>query len=181
MADEEDILEEAIGDFDDYVSDLEAAEEEELDDEDSEAEEEEDDAELGLLEGEEPESAEEEVGELGALLGVEERKERPGRLARGKTVQVLPPERYITSDYLTTYEISQILAQRSEQIGKYNNVFLPEGVARESNDPVKLAMQELKCGMNPFIIQRKRSHGLDEVVERRAVRDLLIPPALVEL
>lgn len=164
-----------FGDFDDFADALAEAvvDEEELGSEDEEGldeEEVEDDA-LAL------DAAEED--KLSGQPGL--RPAKPKRRARladplPQTVHLVPPEEHLTSDYLTVYEISNVLAVRATQIAQHGTVFLPPGESRRSNDPVELAVQELKAGMNPLEVRRVRSHGPEEYVEVRKVRDLLVPP-----
>jgi len=86
-------------------------------------------------------------------------------------ILVLPPSECITSPFLDCNEIARILAVRAEQISRRNDLFLPEGEVRCSHNPVQLAKQELRAGMCPLILQRRRAPN---VVEEWPVRDLLL-------
>lgn len=102
---------------------------------------------------------------------------RPARAARAPRdapkgeIKVLPPAECITPNFLDSNEVARILSVRAQQIATTNDVFLPPGVARCSHDPVRLARQELRLGMCPMIVIRRRGQG---VVEQIRVRDLLL-------
>jgi DNA-directed RNA polymerase subunit K/omega len=98
--------------------------------------------------------------------------------ARSKdtSILVLPPSKHMTPNIISDYEKAAILSVRSEQIAQTGTVFLPDGVARCSADPVKLAEQEFECGMTPLFVRRVRSHcghGGQTVVEDKRVRDCI--------
>ena len=174
--DDADTMEMVAGDFDDFASDVDAAETEGLEGLRSDSEDDDDE----LVEGVEDDEDDLEMTneERDALLEESRVKRDLASKAAVGTIRVLARWEYMTSDILELYEISQILATRSEQISKYDNVFLPRGVARASTDPVRLAIQELTANMCPLVISRVRSHGGQLVVEKHKVRDLLIPPAI---
>lgn len=158
--------EDFAGDFDDYIDDPEPTDEQAFEDELADTDESEDEEDFTeAADGED----QEDLGD-GSLAG---------RATSRSAIYVVPPEDHITPDSLSSYEVGNILAVRTAQIEKDNNVFLPPGVSRISHDPVRLAAQELKAGMCPLIIQRTRSHGGALVVEERAVRHLqLLPTSL---
>ena len=104
-------------------------------------------------------------------LAGEEAQPKPRQRAE---VLVLPPDQWTTPDFLSKNEMASVLAERSEQISRFANIFLPDGAEPCSHDPVELAKQELKAGLCPLVLVRVVSHGKtgSSVVEHRAVRDL---------
>ena len=113
-------------------------------------------------------------GESDAEEGIEETDQKRGTGSGAKSggIIIVPPEQHVTSDFLSNNEIAEILANRAEQISRNDIIFLPPGVDRKSQDPVDLAVQELRCGQCPLIIQRVVSHGNPLVIEERPVRKL---------
>jgi len=95
-------------------------------------------------------------------------------------VILLPPEKWLTSDFLHPNEVGQILAARASQIDQTGITFLPEGkqpaVTAGGRPPAadELALAELKAGCCPLVLWRTRSHTHGQlVVEPRKVRELV--------
>ena len=154
MSDKEDEVDPTAGDFDDFAEEEEPSA---IDDSDDEAVADDDDADADV--------------EYESLPPTKAKQEQ------SNVIEVLPPDEMMTSDFLSPIEVAAVLACRAEQL-EDSDPFLPPGVVRTSHDPVEIAKQELRCGLCPLIIQRKRSHGNKLVIEERAVRDLQLPFAL---
>ncbi len=158
----DDVEEDAIdvpGDFDDFDLPPSPDTTDESEPEEEESSDEED------VEGKEEPLATPSAAEAVGPTGVSSTNVGPGE------IRVLLPSERITSPFLDCNEIARILAVRAEQISRRNDVFLPPGEERCSHNPVLLAKQELRAGMCPLILQRRRAEG---VVEEWKVNELLL-------
>lgn len=171
--DDEDGLENGadLGDYDDYVS----GDDFEEGDADPPSDDSEDDPASEDEDEDAPLSDAESVDDAPTLAA---RKDRRGRPPQPDEILVVPREQRITAPVLTAYELARVLTICSERIARTNDVFLPPGVARASQNPVDLARQELQCRMCPLIIQRVRSHpnkyNSQKIIEEWSVNELLL-------
>ena len=73
-----------------------------------------------------------------------------------------PPPRHVTTDYLTKFEFTRVLAMRVLQLKAQD---------LSADDPHACALREILDGANPAIVRRKLPDGRHE---DRAVRELLL-------
>lgn len=154
MSDREEEIDPTAGDFDDFAEEEEVSAPDESDDEEAVIDDDDDDQ----------------------VADVEYESLPPPRFAReeSSTIEVIPENDLMTSDFLSPTELAAIISCRAEQL-KDSDPFLPPGVKKCSHDPVAVARQELRHGLCPLIIQRERSHDGKLIIEERAVRELQLP------
>ena len=90
-----------------------------------------------------------------------------------KTIFVAPNKR-ITSNRLTSYEASSIIAMRSQHIAKYATCFVD---VNNMHDPVKIATKELLTRRCPLLVHRQVGTTVDgdSIVEEWNPRTMVLP------
>lgn len=176
----EDFGEAAAGDFDTFDAEPDEGEGEaapydsDFESEDGEDEERDEEDEEEDVEG----PGDDPVGDEPGAKRAARRAAKP-QPAASQVVHIIPRDDCLTSDFITSNELAQVLACRSKQIAENADVFLPPGVEPVSRDPVMQAMQEFSAGLCPLTLQRVRSRGPGALyVEEFPVRELRLIQSL---
>lgn len=160
---------------DDEDDDEEDDEDDDEDDEDNEDNDEDSDENEN---GDEEEAADRKRAKKQARAAASQKQ--PG--TRPQIIRVVPASEHITSDKLSQLELAAVLSTRTAQIAQSGKAFLPEG-AEPASTSAQRALQELRAGMCPLVVQRVVSspHGQQKYIEERPVRELLLPLDIDEL